>query len=278
MARSAACAQAATVAAAVVVLLLVSAAPASAGPCAALGDCNSHGKCIAANKTCECFDGWGSASDVSVYKAADCSKRICPADAAWTDVPTAADTAHATAECSNAGICNRNTGQCECFAGFEGDACQRMSCPNDCSGHGKCVSLSVMASETNGFPFGVDTSYGSDSTDSTTTWDAHRIYGCVCDSSWSVGWDSGETQVTEWFGPDCSRKHCPSGNDPMTDADETDCSDKQNNGADFGTGQPGNLCHVDCANRGICDYTTGVCDCFPGFYGQACTLTSVLAS
>lgn len=79
MARSAACAQAATVAAAVVVLLLVSAAPASAGPCAALGDCNSHGKCIAANKTCECFDGWGSASDVSVYKAADCSKRACAA-------------------------------------------------------------------------------------------------------------------------------------------------------------------------------------------------------
>ena len=49
---------------------------------------------------------------------------------------------------------------------------------------------------------------------------------------------------------DCT-EHCPSGNDPMTDADETDCSDKQNNGADFGTGQPGNLCHVDCANRGL---------------------------
>jgi len=40
-------------------------------------------------------------------------------------VPTAADTAHALAECSNAGICNRGTGKCECFDGFEGDACQR---------------------------------------------------------------------------------------------------------------------------------------------------------
>ena len=56
----------------------------------------------------------------------------CTADAAWTDVPTAADTAHATAECSNAGICNRNTGQCECFAGFEGDACQRSTLPVWC--------------------------------------------------------------------------------------------------------------------------------------------------
>ena len=56
----------------------------------------------------------------------------CTADAAWTDVPTAADTAHATAECSNAGICNRNTGQCECFAGFEGDACQRSTLPAQC--------------------------------------------------------------------------------------------------------------------------------------------------
>lgn len=251
---------------------------AEAGPCAALGNCNSHGSCVATNLTCTCYDGWGSDSDVSVYKAADCSKRICPADLAWTDVPTAATTAHATAECSNAGICNRNTGKCECFDGFEGDACQRMSCPNDCSGHGKCVSLSVMASEANAFPTGISTSYGSDATNPTTTWDAERIYGCVCDSSWSVGWYNGETQVTEWFGPDCSLKRCPSGDDPMTTTvDETDCENKADNGASFGTGRTGNKCHIDCANRGICDYSTGVCDCFAGFYGEACTLTSVLA-
>ena len=29
------------------------------------------------------------------------------------------------AECSNAGLCNRDTGKCECFDGYTGLACQR---------------------------------------------------------------------------------------------------------------------------------------------------------
>ncbi len=32
---------------------------------------------------------------------------------------------------------------------------------------------------------------------------------------------------------------------------------------------------VHCA--GICDYDTGICNCFNGFYGDDCTLKSVLA-
>ena len=51
------------------------------------------------------------------------------------------------------------------------------------------------------------------------------IYGCVCDSSWEVGLGAGQTQEPEWFGPDCSLRHCPSGDDPTTtEEDETDCS------------------------------------------------------
>lgn len=49
----------------------------------------------------------------------------CPADRAWVDVPVGAYVAHQLAECSNAGICDRNTGKCRCFAGYEGEACQR---------------------------------------------------------------------------------------------------------------------------------------------------------
>lgn len=35
-------------------------------------------------------------------------------------------------------------------------------------------------------------------------------------------------------------------------------------------GAKGNLCHVDCANRGICDYKTGKCKCFANYYGENC--------
>ena len=45
----------------------------------------------------------------------------------------------------------------------------------------------------------------------------------------------------------------------------------------YGTGAEGNLCHVDCANRGKCDFRTGLCECWTGSYGQDCSQQSVLA-
>lgn len=38
----------------------------------------------------------------------------------------------------------------------------------------------------------------------TATWDAVKIYGCVCDSNWVVGLLPGETQEPTFFGADCS--------------------------------------------------------------------------
>ena len=55
-------------------------------------------------------------------------------------------------------------------------------------------------------------------------WDSRKIFGCVCDSAWKVGLDANETQTPEWFGPDCSLRHCPTGDDPETLVDETNCS------------------------------------------------------
>ena len=159
------------------------------------------------------------------------------------------------------GQCNRKLGKCICFPGFEGDACQRNSCHNGCSGNGQCVSLSQAASMSRAMPILPDTSYGG--LDESETWDEEKIYGCVCDSSWSVGLGDGETQEPEYFGPDCSRRHCPSGDDPLTDVDETDCEG-------LNGGASGNLCHVDCSRRGVCNYRTGECDCFDGFYGLNC--------
>ena len=107
-------------------LALLGALPAArGGSCRNLNSCSGNGVCDTVNSKCNCFNGWGSASDVALYKAPDCSQRTCPASNAWVDVPTGAHTAHAIAECSNAGLCDRSAGRCRCFVGYEGEACQR---------------------------------------------------------------------------------------------------------------------------------------------------------
>lgn len=204
-----------------------------------------------------------------------------------------------------------------------------MSCPGTppCSGHGKCVSISQMAQEPNAVPFGGEYSYGGN--EATTTWDENMIMGCVCDSSWDVGYGPTMTQATEWFGPDCSLKHCPSGDDPRTATVETDCTWMDDNGKTFrgwlgsdgnryladpnaspypnvatwpsgvvpsvtpaptayqygdaaavgkvpNAGAIGNKCHIDCSNRGTCDYSTGTCTCFKGYQGNNCGVKSTI--
>lgn len=108
------------------------------------------------------------------------------------------DEAHFYRECSNKGICNRATGQCDCFPGYEGEGCQRTSCPgaesgNPCSGHGLCLSAYVdyTSSEYN-------------------LWDADKTMKCNCDA----GYD----------GPDCSLRLCPVGPDPVEHADRVTTS------------------------------------------------------
>ena len=246
--------------------------------CSPHNHCNGHGTCYPPVQ-CKCFDGYGSDADVTIYRSPDCSKRVCPAGKSWADVPTAATIAHALAECSDKGMCDRTSGKCACFSGFTGDACQRLACPTstmgqECSGHGRCQSMKVMATMTNALPLSAATTYTG--AEATTTWDEDKIFGCVCDSSWAVGLASGERQKSEWFGPACSFKRCPSGDDPTTSIDESDCGGKTAEGG-VGVGLSGNLCHNDCSNRGICDYTTGTCTCFTGYYSSNCALTSALA-
>jgi hypothetical protein len=38
----------------------------------------------------------------------------------------------------------------------------------------------------------------------------------------------------------------------------------------IGYGKEGNKCHVDCSNRGVCDYSSGTCQCFSGSTGHNC--------
>jgi len=94
------------------------------------------------------------------------------------------DEAHFYHECSNQGKCNRKTGLCACFPGFEGSGCRRMSCPLDCNGHGKCQ---LVEDERTALQY--------------TLWDQDKVQGCKCDPG--------------YHGPDCSLRDCPMGADPV---------------------------------------------------------------
>ncbi len=74
-----------------------------------------------------------------------------------------------------------------------------------------------------------------------------------------MGLGPGERQQAEFHGPDCGQKRCPTGDDPMTERDETNCTGVVAAGG-RGVGRPGNICHVDCSNRGTCK--DGLCKCF----------------
>jgi hypothetical protein len=198
--------------------------------------CSGHGTC-GANDVCECYkerDGTHAA-----WTAADCSSRTCPRGRSWINVADAQSetitTTHpdghpADIECSDKGVCDGKSGECACFDGYEGIACQRTVCPENCNGHGTCQSLADIA---------VD-----DIPESTYSraWDGDKHFGCVCDSGFR--------------GPDCSLIECPTGDDVM--------------------GGEGGAHGRDCSGRGICDYSSGVCECFSGFVGTRCESQTTL--
>ncbi len=37
------------------------------------------------------------------------------------------------------------------------------------------------------------------------------------------------------------------------------------------------LVKVDCSNRGLCNYQTGLCSCFNGYYGESCNTVNPTA-
>jgi len=180
-------------------------------PCPKL--CNGNGLCHRPGGICKCFDG---------FTGVDCSLLTCPVGIAWADYSSGNDLAHAQAECSNRGICNRKTGLCECeYEKFEGVACERKSCPKNCNGNGRCVSMKNLASmddpgvimkSTGGCTTleicvdspcnTLDYSKCTETFTYTEPWETEKMFGCVCDKGFS--------------GYDCSIRTCPTGDDPLT--------------------------------------------------------------
>ena len=160
-------------------------------------NCSGHGECLA-DDVCQCYAGWGMGLS---HDSGDCSDRICPYDLAWVDTPDRNGKFHRYAECSGKGICDRTSGNCLCFDGFEGSACQRSSCPNACSGHGTCEFIEDLGFETTWNDY---TPQGFD--DSTMhfpyhLWDKSKSRACRCDAQ---------------FGDvDCSKRMCPYGTDVL---------------------------------------------------------------
>jgi hypothetical protein len=83
------------------------------------------------------------------------------------------NTAHQLIECSGRGVCDYAAGRCNCLAGYTGEACQRTSCPNSCSGHGSCTTQHRFA--TDGL---------SGNMDGYTSYDKEQQYGCKCDNGY----------------------------------------------------------------------------------------------
>lgn len=139
--------------------------------------------------------------------------------------------AHQEVECSGRGSCDASTGRCTCYSGFSGEACQRTVCPSDCSGHGVCQDLRRFAAD-------AGQTYDA-------AYDANKQMGCLCDNGYR--------------GPDCSMVECPSGDDPMGyfGGDGKDAA-----------GNDGEA--MDCSGRGLCDYSSGQCSCFKGYFGERC--------
>jgi hypothetical protein len=157
--------------------------------------CSGHGACMT-DDVCACYDNWGMGLS---HDSGDCSQRICPYEIAFVDNPDKKGAFHKYSECSGRGVCDTTSGECECFDGFEGKACARTTCPNDCSGHGTCEFIEELAYRAVWNDFTTNGFNEDPASLSYYSWDKSKSRACVCDP--------------QYGDLDCSKRMCPYGND-----------------------------------------------------------------
>lgn len=194
--------------------------------------------------TCVCFTRQERGAPTYSFQGADCSRKTCPSGTAFAGTPykqviTGGDTTvvhNQYLACSGKGSCDTKSGLCKCYDGYTGTACERTTCPNSCSGNGVCQTQKQIARD---HVLAKASFYDSSLAQNImydNSWDADKIRGCICDAG--------------FFGPDCSKMECPSGSDVM--------------------GGRGSESGKVCSGRGLCDESSGNCECFGGYSGNRC--------
>ncbi len=147
-------------------------------------------------------------------------------------------------------------GECECFPGYEGRACDRSVCPNFCSGHGMCQSISAFYTDHAEELARVGAPPSASYTTGIGSWDASKSFGCKCELGFR--------------GPDCSSQECPSSIDPLGGPSANALTTLAPDGISYRSE------FRECSGRGRCDYDSGLCVCFRGFSSDDCSVATAL--
>ena len=143
-------------------------------------------------------------------------------------------------ECSNRGLCDRQTGICTCtndFLSSDGSLTQGQGERGDCSYNTLSLSLVTNTCPADSTKTILCSGHGTCNGNSTS----NNYFQCLCN--------------TGYTGADCSLQTCPFGTPLFQEAASANTA--------RGTTE-------ECSGRGLCARDTGVCACQAGFTGTAC--------